>query len=447
LPRILTKKPTLNGKADVICFEREPDKWFLRVLIEGTKKYKTKRIPFATTLEEAIEGALDTFISLKDKPEQTIPSKPRRSSQSIDVAIAAYLEHERQRMEAGLCAPSTYARRSTVIGKHLVEYLAFKEITRTSQINDDTFSDYPIFRKQARSTRKAELSLIQSFVSHYLIKHKLITPDVAMSKDLLPKIRMRQSDFDANPAINDEDFKKINYAIRYEYIPDGNKHQSHRVHHARQMMWHFIMVMKNTGCRPNELRKLRWKDVELENVGRWSESKQMEEDRIIAYLRVTDSKTGQQREIPANVGDTLIRWMKYRLSYIKTHMPDLYARQGVNLPDQLVFGNPYNDFKAYDHCTLQQHWNVILSYVSGKLKGHKFSDRKYTLYSLRSTFIENKLIEGMDIFLLARICGHSVKVLMTHYERMDIRKRADEITHIDYGKKGKKTRIVDVLTN
>jgi hypothetical protein len=36
---------------------------------------------------------------------------------------------------------------------------------------------------------------------------------------------------------------------------------------------------------------------------------------------------------------------------------------------------------------------------------------------------------------------------MTHYERMDIRKRADEITHIDYGKKGKKTRIVDVLTS
>jgi hypothetical protein len=75
--------------------------------------------------------------------------------------------------------------------ERLVHCLAFKEITRTSQIGDDAFSDDPIFTKQARSTRKAELSLVQSFVSRYLIKRELIMPDVAMSKELLPAIRMR----------------------------------------------------------------------------------------------------------------------------------------------------------------------------------------------------------------------------------------------------------------
>ena len=71
----------------------------------------------------------------------------------------------------------------------------------------------------------------------------------------------------------------------------------------------------------------------------------------------------------------------------------------------------------------------------GKLKGHKFSDRPYTLYSLRSTFIENHLMKGTDIFLLARICGNSVKTIMDTYERIDIRKRTKEITDIEYGKK------------
>ena len=54
---------------------------------------------------------------------------------------------------------------------------------------------------------------------------------------------------------------------------------------------------------------------------------------------------------------------------------------------------------------------------------------------MRSTFIENNLVAGMDIFLLARICGHSVQMLTKHYERIDIRMRAEEITHINLGNK------------
>ena len=83
----------------------------------------------------------------------------------------------------------------------------------------------------------------------------------------------------------------------------------------------------------------------------------------------------------------------------------------------------------------------------GKLKGHKFSDRKYTLYSMRSTFIENHLMRGTDIFLLARICGNSVKTIMDTYERIDIRKRTKEITDIEYGKKNTKASIVSLYTD
>ena len=72
---------------------------------------------------------------------------------------------------------------------------------------------------------------------------------------------------------------------------------------------------------------------------------------------------------------------------------------------------------------------------SGKLKGHKFSDRSYTLYSMRSTFIENHILKGTDAYLLARMCGNSVATIMQTYERIDIRKRTKEITDIDFGSK------------
>jgi integrase len=47
----------------------------------------------------------------------------------------------------------------------------------------------------------------------------------------------------------------------------------HRVHHARQVIWYFVMVIKNAECRPSEFRKLRWKDIEMENAGRLPETK------------------------------------------------------------------------------------------------------------------------------------------------------------------------------
>ena len=54
---------------------------------------------------------------------------------------------------------------------------------------------------------------------------------------------------------------------------------------------------------------------------------------------------------------------------------------------------------------------------------------------MRSTFIEDHLIKRTDLYLLARLSGHSVTTLMESYERLDIRQRAEELTAIEFGKK------------
>ena len=54
---------------------------------------------------------------------------------------------------------------------------------------------------------------------------------------------------------------------------------------------------------------------------------------------------------------------------------------------------------------------------------------------MRSTFIEDHLLKGTDIFLLARISEHDVKTLMQCYEGMNIRRRAQEITSINWSTK------------
>ncbi len=164
----------------------------------------------------------------------------------------------------------------------------------------------------------------------------------------------------------------------------------------------------------------------------WSKSKKAigRVERLIAYVMVRNSKTGDQREIPANIGNALRRFYNYQKKWLKEHgQPNLLNS------NSLIFGNPGNEMRPYNYSVFGKSWNKIIDAVKDQLKGHKFSERPYSIYSMRSTFIENNLVAGMDIFLLARICGHSVQMLTKHYERIDIHMRAEEITHINFGNK------------
>ena len=113
----------------------------------------------------------------------------------------------------------------------------------------------------------------------------------------------------------------------------------------------------------------------------------------------------------------------------------------------LVFGNINNEGKPYSYSMYGIYWSRIIGRVKDKLEGNKFTDENYTVYSMRSTFVTNKLIEGLDIFLLSQITGHDVKSLMKHYERMDIRKRSEEIIKIDYGKRRKDQPVINLFDN
>ena len=57
-----------------------------------------------------------------------------------------------------------------------------------------------------------------------------------------------------------------------------------------------------------------------------------------------------------------------------------------------------------------------------------------------SSFIENNLAAGKDIFLIAKAAGHDVKTLMKHYDRIDPRKRSREMTNFEMGAKPKTVR-------
>ena len=96
--------------------------------------------------------------------------------------------------------------------------------------------------------------------------------------------------------------------------------------------------------RPSEERNLRWKDVETEDVGRFSKT-QWEKDmafmqdqdvdpyrdfsaeeasamelgrvsRYVTHLKITQSKTKSMREVTSNSAETLARCKTWQIEYL-----------------------------------------------------------------------------------------------------------------------------------
>ena len=135
-------------------------------------------------------------------------------------------------------------------------------------------------------------------------------------------------------------------------------------------------------------------------------------------------------------------WMKYQIKYCEEH------EHRLPQPDDYIFGMPELDWECHSYKMLHDAWVKTREAVEPRLTGHKFSDKPYTIYSMRSTFIEDALLNKTDIFLVSRWAGHDIKMLMKHYERMDVRKRSNELTDIEYGKRKEAreiTTMADVL--
>ena len=507
MPRIDEKHDVLGGRGHVCRYLQgsSAGKYFYREWDNNTKKLKAKVIKGATTLEEAIDLATDVAFALREQPDkeqsnpdpitllrreerlisrqeklQKIEEKGGAHSIPIDKAIKGFLDQEKKRVDGKQLEERSYSHKYYCM-RHIGMYLKSKLIKNTGQIKLNTFQDYPLFRaKTTRIVQNREVAVLGEWLKAYLVRNKYVDQSLWISGSVVPKIEVRMTDRMANPAINAEDFKTIVDYIRDVWRPEAlhpngvHKYPLKRSWYYRNLFWHYILFSKNTGMSPEEILKMKWRQVEIRDVGRYSESKMRDEveeleaegievipteeldarqwvpnenalgreERLVAYITTIRSKTKQPREIPCNQGKELRRWMRF--------MKDFLAEHGYKhsiTADSYVFMNPDNDYQPVHQQRLRITWRKIVDglMAEGKLKGHKFSDKRYTLYSLRSTFIEDHLIKGTDIFLLARIAGHDVKTLMQSYERMDIKKRSEEITSIDYGKKKEDIRIVNIL--
>ena len=107
-----------------------------------------------------------------------------------------------------------------------------------------------------------------------------------------------------------------------------------------------------------------------------------------------------------------------------------------------VFFNPYTD-QPYSYTHFFRTWDEMRERLKDELSSVR-SNQKYTIYSLRSSYITNQIEEGTDIYLIKKITGHSLELLHRHYDRSDVRKRSAEAVKRTCAKTKKRPNAIDL---
>ena len=260
----------------------------------------------------------------------------------------------------------------------------------------------------------------------------------------------------------------------HEWVEESRVMQSRRTLILRQMYMTFLLVLKQTGMRPNEARNLRWRDVETEDIGRISEV-QREKDvayyqlqrlnpdinldqedresigrvsRYVTHIRILQSKTKSTREVTSNSAEPLAQWKRWQNEYLVERKSNkrIHGYCYDIAEDDLVFGVPESDeVSITSYNTFNIYWRELMSRCQSRLKGPLMSDHKYTMYSLRSTRAQEMMDLGVDVYLAATQLGHSVAMLEKVYARLPQRRIATkEATYMGFGKRSNDSKMLSL---
>lgn len=163
----------------------------------------------------------------------------------------------------------------------------------------------------------------------------------------------------------------------------------------------------------------------------------------VAYIRTIRSKTQQAREIPVNQARELRRWKQWLDEYIiERDLRNVQVKK-----DSLVFGNPHYNWRAFSYKYIAKSWVEIRNKLKDQLIGHRFSPHPYTIYSMRSTFIEDQLMKGTPVMEVAEMAGHDVRETQRTYARLNLRRKGTELTLPEIGKKRLESKIVNLFAD
>ena len=433
MAKVELKEPTLNGEAFIIKYS---DREYLNLRVKRDGKRYTHISLGTTDIQQAHKLALDAYVKVKAEAP-----KSRTRKLSMEQVFEDFLLFKDTEVDRGLLKSRSYNTYEQRVHQRIIPFCRSIGIRKISDIEKNSFDGYSGFflDKKIKGKWKTETSGLKpstinndiSTLNHifdWMLDQEMIDP---RKKPHVKKIKDRtQYRDEANPAFLPEDWRKFCDAL-YKFdqdIDDNIERWKHR--------WfiNWIRFQYQGGFRPSESRQITFGDCEV--VKR-------KDDKLSGIIRIkSDTKTGS-REVAMN-GNTLqkvkyhlnkgIKLRKIQIEQINKDILDgkrvittdnrriteLLPETYLPTKDDLLLMNPFfPDRHVYHMEHIRQWYKEILSQCS--------FDRKYTIYSLRSTHISYALLQGQRVNLVAKNTGTSLAMIQRTYDGLSSRFHVDSL--------------------
>jgi integrase len=432
MPKIEVKEPTLNGQAYVIKYADRAT-FYLRVN-RGGKKYTNVSLDTAD-IKQAHKNALPAYVKVEGEP-------PKSKTRKLDISKAceAYLEEKAIEVLRGQLAPRSQDLYRQRIYQRILPFCRVKGIRSIGEINKNTFQDYAghfldVTQKGKWHTETKGLSTgtINSDITtlkailNWMVEREMLDPK---KKPDLKKLKDRKNYRDeANPAFLPEDWKKFCHQL---YAIENGIDDPETLWKRRWFV-QWVRFQYQSGCRPHETKQIRVGDYEI--VRR-------KDGKVSGILKISNTTKTGGREVAMNghtlknIRSHLTKGIKIRNNQIEQHNQKVIAGEVKDkkgnvvttlLPlitqvtkDDLLMMNPFFEERNVYHMEhIRQWFNRVLVKCD--------FDRKYTLYSLRSTHISFALLQGQRVNLVAKNCGTSLAMIQKTYDGLSSRFHVDSL--------------------
>jgi integrase len=264
-----------------------------------------------------------------------------------------------------------------------------------SEVTPGKVQEYRMHRATTSRTGKppSRSTLHDEIVTLRLILKTAIRHNwLAHLPDLSPPYRT-QGKIVHRPWFSPDEYKQL-YAATREYakvVRVQDKWGAEQVHD-------FVLFMANTGLRPDEARNLQHRDVTI--------VKDRDTDQRILEIQVRGKRgVGFCKSMPGAVQpyQRLLNREKADSDKWLKEVPKDHPNKEPSYPEPTDPLFPSNHIKMF---------NGVLRRTKLKLDRE---GNKRTAYSLRHTYICMRLIEGADIYALAKNCRTSVEMIQKFY--------------------------------
>jgi len=361
----------LGGKVQLFRRPRS-SYWQCRASVGGAQlRHSTK----TDSLSQAKDVAEDWYFTLKGKL-----ARGERIGEPTFADAAKRFMTEFKVITAGQRSPRYVQRHQERLNLYLLPFFGAKAI---SQITSGLIQDYRIDRITKGGTDRKTGERNGKAPSRSTMHQELVclrqVLKCANRHGWLPAMPIMSDPYRASGKVSHRPwFSPAEYKRLYEATRERAKNpKKERWRTACEDMHDYVLFMGNTGLRPDEAKRIRVEDVQIVEDG-----------------------VGRQRILHIAVrGKRGTGWAKSMTGAV---MPFLRMKKRHNLePGDLIFPKIQREL-----------FNAILSELDLK---HDREGTARTTYSLRHTYISMRLLEGADIYQIAKNCRTSVEMIEQFY--------------------------------